>query len=427
MLRSNVALLLVIAACGGSEPPPIDAGVIACEGGDGVATAVPTVVRTVSPGNRDSEPRVAPWGTSAIVAWQSTYFIGVGFASSADGGTWSPLDHLNGPEGETGDVSLATAANGTTFFIGIEVLDSSVDPPSLAPLVKTQIALGATQFDPPVEIASALHADKPSIAFDESGRLVIFYDDVLGAMTFIRAEDPAATTFAAPVPLHYSDMSLFGGARPAICVDRNRVAVAPVRAATALGLSLVRETAPGSWDIVGVPTADLPAYHDPGCVVDGNDLWIAYASFDTPGGAPRVGRPETFMTQDAADSIRVIHSPDGGLTFDRDVRVTGPISATKYMFPEFVRTGSGQLELVYYEGVPDGAAALSRATSVNGDCNSWSRQQLASVGTFQLTRLSGSWLGDYFGVLALGHSIIAAFTDNSGMFSGISTVRYDTP
>ena len=382
----------------------------------------------VSPGNNDSEPRVAPWGTSAIVAWQSSYFIGAGFASSADGGnTWNPLDHLNGPDGKTGDVSLATAANGTTFFIGTESLDSSSDSPSLAPLVGAHIGSGAMHFDPPVEIASAMHADKPSIAFDDSGRLVIFYNDVLGGMMVMRAEDTAATTFAAPVPLHYSDMTLFGGDRPAICVDRNRVAVAPLRAATAVGLSLVRETTPANWDILGVPTVDMPVNYDPGCVVDGNDLWIAYGSFNTPGVAHKVGRPETFTTQDAADSIRVIHSPDGGLTFDHDVRVTGPISATKYMFPEFVRTGSGQLELVYYEGVPDNAATLSRATSVTGDCNSWSHQQLASAGTLELSRISGRWLGDYFGVLAVDHSIIAAFTDNSGTSSAISTVRYDTP
>ncbi len=75
-----------------------------------------------------------------------------------------------------------------------------------------------------------------------------------------------------------------------------------------------------------------------------------------------------------------------------------------------------------------------RATSAGGDCNTWSGQQLASNGTFEPSRETKQWLGDYFGIVALEGAVVIAYADNSqpcdigtGNCTRIMSARYAVP
>jgi hypothetical protein len=222
---------------------------------------------------------------------------------------------------------------------------------------------------------------------------------------------------------------LFDGKRSVFCVDKSGMAAAPVRAMAWPPVARLREDGSGAWEIDDSGSLVGPE-QDPACVVDGEDLWIAYAAYDA---APRIA-PDLESDLFPADAIKVLHSKDGGLTFDYQARVTPPLSATKYLFPEMVQTPSGHLELLYYAGEVGGELSLMRSTSPRGGCSSWSSQTLADAGTFLTSRQTDDWLGDYFGVFATDHGIVAAFTDNGsgsclfgGTCSTISSVSYDSP
>ena len=425
-MRCGVLAMLVAAGCGDNTPgdvfPP------RCDGGSAAASAIPVVVRGYDQATiAHTEPRIVPWGAGMLVqAWQAPE---VGFASSTDAGmSWTVAGAVSGLVGAPGDVSLATDARGTVYLVMVQLLDRTAG--TLGPLILSRLSASDTQFPPPVSLGSTTAADKPAVAFDSEGRLVVLYSDRgTGALQFVRAADASASTFGDPVPITYAGSSVrFGGGRAAFCVDRNRVAAAPVRAVAWPPVARLRERSSGVWNVDDTGNT-LGPEQDPACVVDGQDVWIAYAGYEAP---PRVAEGGLESSLFPADSIDVLHSPDGGLHFDQHVRVTPPASATKYLFPEMVLTPTGRLELLYYQGEIGGALSVMRSTSAHGECGTWSTQPLATAGSFEVSRQTDDWLGDYFGVVADDRGVVAAFTDNSpgscllgGTCSTISSVRYD--
>jgi hypothetical protein len=429
-MRSVTLAIVFALGCGDNTTVSDSVFPASCDGGSGIATATPLVTRGYDLSDiAHTEPRVALWGANNLLqAWQGE---SVGFASSSDDGqTWTFDGTVDGSGGQPGDVSLATDANGTVYLVTVQLLDPSAG--TLGPLLLSRLSPAGSAFTTPISVSTTSNADKPTVAFDSNGLLAIMYkDESSGALDFIRSTDASVSSFTDPLAMQFAGSSvLFDGKRAVFCVDKNGIAAAPIRAMAWPPVARLREDSSGTWDVDDSGSLVGPE-QDPACVVDADNLWIAYAAYDA---APPIA-PALESELFPADGIQVLHSKDGGLTFDYQARVTPPLSsATKYLFPEMVLTESGHLELLYYAGEVGGSLSLMRSTSPQGGCGTWSTQMLADAGTFQTSRQTDNWLGDYFGVLATGQGVVAAFTDNGsnsclfgGTCSTISSVSYGSP
>ncbi len=137
-----------------------------------------------------------------------------------------------------------------------------------------------------------------------------------------------------------------------------------------------------TWQTLPAVPATNVIFQDITCAVHGSDLWITYAS----GTAPFQNGKNT-----PADAVSVLHSANGGTSFDAVVTASSGAAGTTYLFPRLARSPAGSLEIVYYEGTEGNPAALMRATSKTGA--TWTTSKLADAGTFTLDRFLASWLG----------------------------------
>jgi hypothetical protein len=133
----------------------------------------------------------------------------------------------------------------------------------------------------------------------------------------------------------------------------------------------------------------------------------------------------TGATNAPADVVGVVHSSNGGASFDAPVVVSDGAAGTLYLFPQIVKDPSGKLEIVYYQGADKMPATLTRATSDTGA--TWTTSALGSAGTFTLDRTLASWLGDYLGLGASAGSTFVSYTENSAGKAHIGFTKVTSP
>jgi hypothetical protein len=160
-----------------------------------------------------------------------------------------------------------------------------------------------------------------------------------------------------------------------------------------------------TWTVSPTAIVTDSAFQQPSCVVHGQDVWVTYAhsvSANPPMPA-------------AADSVRVVHSADGGATWGRAVTISAAAAGRRYL-PQLVIGSNGELQAAWYEGDDQQPATLVRAWSLDG--TTWQSAVIAMPGTFTTARQSYDTLYDYFGLAEGSGRTLSAYTDNSQPCTG---------
>jgi len=365
----------------------------------------------------ESETHLASSGASVVVAWIDHLImprlLTIGYAISRDGGTtFSAPQHIMAPGGrEAGDPSVAADGQGGFYvsFVGFQPNMTTLD----AHIYLSHLAPGGTTFGAPsaVDQGAGGDFDKPWVIVDNAGVVhVTWLDFGVNQLIAARSSDGVSWT-GATVP---GDGNLMYP-----CLDRAAGASAPlyltfltITDPQAPVVSLRRSIDGGTtWTqpYITDPATDA-VFQDPTCEVAGDEVWIAYAQ-----GSGIWSSMQTPL----AESVRVVHSRDRGVTWSAPVTVTAATAGERYLLPALARTQAGLLMVIYYAGTDGGPATLERAVSPDGG-GSWARAPLGMTGTLTGVRTARTWLGDYIGATASGASVLAVFDDNTSTCVGVA-------
>ena len=435
-----LAVVALAAACGGGNEGGGGSTTTgtASQGGGG-STGTTTTSSTTGTGgfsgaaftskgasSYEAQTTLAAGGQGAVVAaWIAFFTDGtsqIGYAVSRDGGAgWTAPAYVQSPDGRLSSnpvVAVDGQGRGYLAWLGFQPSGAADEHVYFAKLDASSTTFG----DPVVasDDGSAGHDfDKPSITVDANDNALLAWADFTNAaqpaLTFARSADGATFTRTTIT----ADASF--GNLVYLCTDASAGPTAPIYAvhlAQGALLGLHKSVDQGkSWSAGGAPGAAEVVFQGPTCVAKGSDLWIAYGT----------GQHAASATMDApADAIMVVHSAGGGASFDAPASASGSAAGTQYLFPQLVRTSSGKVGVVYYEGADQAPAKLTLASSANGVAG-WATQSLGSAGTFTLDRTLASWLGDYLGAAASGASTLALYTENSAGKAHVALAKVASP
>ena len=388
----------------GRDAGPRDAGTIiipdVCED----TGLEPGPVISAGVGVLEAEPHVAVSSSGDVVAVWISEPLHVAYSVSHNrGSTWTSPAILDTGEMRAGDPTVAVDSTGAFYAAWMEM--TGTVPDVVSHVFVARLAPGSSAFGVPVEASdpsARYFLDKPWVLVDNRDAvLVTWFNASRFALVVGRSTDGGAS-FA-----RFDAAMISGLAYP--CIDREGGAGAPIYVVyhddTGEAIGLAKSTDGGtSWS---VPSRSIPgdraAGEDSTCVVHGEDLWLAYA-------------------RGAGDTVRVIHSPNGGATYDRVVDAAIAPTGSLALLPQLVRTASGTLDLIYYRGAIGGAARVTRSSSTDGG-ETWRCSDLGAAGMTAFTRDSALWWGDYLGVSATDGALYIAHSDNS---SGFGHIRFLT-
>lgn len=154
---------------------------------------------------------------------------------------------------------------------------------------------------------------------------------------------------------------------------------------------------------------------DGNCVADGDEVWAVYGLTDQLSGdgssVPRLVH------------VRLAHSGDGGKTIDWRASIDDAKAGKYFLLPRIAREASGAIDVTYYAGSGEGdkLASYRRARSSDGGKTFAPSTSLHAPITYELSRTTAAWFGDYMGVMAEGGDVFSAFIDNA---SGASHVVF---
>lgn len=349
----------------------------------------------------------------------------IGYAISRDAGaTFTPPAYVKSPGGRfAGSPVVAVDGQGRFSLAWLGFRYDSANPDEhiyLSRLDPTTETFGQPAVASDDGTSTTRDFDKPSLTVDGKEDLLVTWADFTGSsagapasLALARSTDGA--TFARSTIT--ADASF--GNLAYLCVDTTGGAAAPlylVHLGASGTVTLRHSTDQGAtWKTLPVPATNV-VFQDITCAVHGSELWITYAS----GTAPFVPGQNT-----PGDTVSVLHSANGGTSFDAVVAASDGAPGTQYLFPRLARSPAGALEIVYYEGTAGNPAALMRATSPSGAV--WTRSKIADAGTFTLDRGLASWLGDYLGVAATGQALFTSYTENTQNKAHIGFVHVAAP
>jgi hypothetical protein len=336
----------------------------------------------------------------------------IGYAVSRDAGaTFTPPAYIKSPGGRAASSPvLAVDGQGRISLAWLGFTFDFNNPDEhiyLSRLDNATETFGAPVIASDDGVSTTRDFDKPSITVDAKDDLLITWADFTGTgmgapaqLTLARSSDGATFTRSTIT----SDASF--GNLAYLCVDTAAGPTAPlylVHLGAGGTVTLRHSTDQGvTWQTLPAVPATNVIFQDITCAVHGSDLWITYAS----GTAPFMSGKNT-----PADAVSVLHSANGGTSFDAVVTASSGAAGTQYLFPMLARSPAGSLEIVYYQGTEGNPAALMRATSMTGA--TWTTSKLADAGTFTLDRFLASWLGDYLGVTATVKGLFTSYTENT--------------
>lgn len=363
----------------------------------------------------EAEATIAASGDGGVVAAWIAFFAdntsAIGYVvSHDDGGTWTAPAYVKSPGGLYASQPVVAADGQGRFVLAWAGfgLDSAMPDEHV---YVARLDAGADVFGAPI-LASDDGAsktrdfDKPWLAVDANDNTLVTWADFTGfnggtppSLTFARSAD--GTTFTRTTVT--ADATFGNLAYPCLDVDAGPAApLYMVHLGANATVSLRASADQGkTWALHDTPATDV-LFQDVTCVVKGSDVWIGYASGTAPF-VPGESQP--------ADAVEVIHSGNGGQTFDAPVTVTTAGSGDQYLFPQLALTPGGQLAIAYYQGVVNGSAELVLATSSEG--TAWSGAVIASPGSFIVDRTHANWLGDYMGLARTEKAMVLAYGDNT--------------
>lgn len=403
------------------------AGGTAGSGGAGGGMGMPFT--SEGPSNYESQTQiVADTKGNLVAAWMAFASDGtavIGYAVSRDGGTnWTAPKTIAAPDGRLSSnptlamdsqsrVALVWAGfrpdfNNPDEHIYFSLLDSATET-FPAPAIATDDGTKTT-----------LDFDKPAITVDANDNWLVTWADFTGtnmggpaSLVFARSSD--GKTFTRTM---VTNDATFGNLAY-VCLDRTLGANAPLYMVHlgANGTVTLRISADKglTWQLHSTPAANAQ-FADITCAVGGQNVWITYAA----GTAPFMPGYET-----PTDAAMVMHSKDGGTTFDAPVAASKPAAGEVLLYPRMARSASGKIGVVYYQGKTDGPAKLILASSADGV--TWSNSPIADTGTLTLDRTIASWLGGYVGFTIAGEKGFVTYADNSANKSHVKYAEIALP
>jgi hypothetical protein len=381
---------------------------------------------------------VAPDGTIAI-AWiavsagQADSWIGYRFSTDA-GATFSAIGRMQIPTGLSGsDPALAVDGVGNFYLSALGVHFVGTSPTANADYTRVFVAKaasGTTTFGAAVDVVSPpqpLLYDHPKILVTAKGTVVMGFLETqatadggmptMGVGRVATSKDGQTWqvgTIVGPPTVEFANLFWF-------CEGAGILYTTYLESTAAAGYIALRTSIDdgATWSarsaVISLPT-EITAGLDPGCVAQGNDVWIAYATTASPATDPT-------NNLDAARAIRMAHSPDRGASLDTArVDALDTVAGTLGLFPTLVRELGGALDVAYVTGNSEGdtngsvryvrdaaGAAFGRSVAVDGPL------------TYTTIRSKSDWLGDYMGAVVSGGRLLVAYPINAG---GITHVYF---
>jgi hypothetical protein len=419
------ALVVCLLGCGSSDPGgvPLDA---AGDGGqhclpvhDAGGPFISASQRTVW----EEEPHLAATGSGDIVAGWIDIFpdhnSSIGYAVSHDQGeTWARPGQIDSPGARVGsDPTVAVDSHGNFYLAWVGYLHDSSGNTKDMHIYVSRLDGATGMFQPPVEasdFSTTLDLDKPWMTIDANDDVILTWEDSThgNQIVIARSTDHGATFSQGLVAV--AEGEFLNLAFP--CLDRSSgVPLYVVANSSQHNIVLFASEDHGVNFARRPQLADDAVFHDPTCVARGNEIWVSYDL-----GA------DNFVAEQLPLSVavRVMHSGNRGLSFDRSVLVSNAPIGTQYLLSTLA-LGSA-LELVYYQGISGGDATLERATSTDGGLT-WKHTTLTQPGVFITARGAPCFPGDYFGTVAAGGSLYIAYSDNTNGRVHTAFHRFPSP
>ncbi|MFT3772045.1 MAG: sialidase family protein [Minicystis sp.] len=387
------------------------------------------IISTSTDSILEAETHVAVGANNVVVvAWIAEQAGGNstnGYVFSTSGGaSWTPVQQLASPNGlVASDPVLAFDQQNNCYMTWIGFQFNAQGNAYNMHVYVAKAPAGTTTFGAPVEIAPAgtnVQFDKPWITVTNKNAVLVTYAKTsTGGIYAARSADGGATWSNAVI---VEDGNFRNLVYPCVSKTNDRIWAA-YHAGGGIGLRWSDDdgvTWPDANKSAVAAQGEQPAFDDPTCAADGNDVWISY------------GLSNDQFSGDASPklhTVRVAHSPDGGSTVDFRVDAHDAAAAKLFMHPALVRATNGTLHLVYYAGQADQDAmgTFRRSSSTDGG-HTWQastvvRQPITYLGD----RASPLWLGDYVGSAWSGGDLYMSYVDNAGMYSHIAFTKQAAP
>lgn len=393
----------------------------------------PGVISASSMSSSEHEPHVAAANQHIGVGWiaRESPNLFIGYRISLDEGeNWGPIGALPLPANNNiaADPFLAADAKGTLYIAwGSEQKVNNMRT-NLHVFV-ARSAPGETTFGAPVEVTDPTMMgvgvyDQPKIAVTPAGALIATYMQASAdLMSFVivsafstDGQSWVRTNVAGPDPV-----GSFRN-RAVLCSAKNtgdRVFMQYID--DTVGMALRWSDDGGkTWPAQNLTKVQLPAETsrlatEVGCAADGNDVWVFYSQT-----TDMVGQ----TTMPKLDTLRLAHSGDRGATIDSRVNVHDKMAGKYFLMGNFVRDEAGGLDVTYYAGntAGDVAGSYRRARSIDGMIFTPSTVVHEPL-TFDTSRTTLTWMGDYVGLATTGGSLHMAYADTSGAAAHIAYYR----
>ncbi len=348
-------------------------------------------------------------------------FIGYAF-SRDDGTTWEKPQAEHSPKALSASDPVMAVDGKNNIYLAWIGFNSGTQPPSNYHVYAAVAPAGTTAFGSPVEVNQGTGAyDKPWITLAGDGAVLITYTKMsTGGIYAARSSDGMSwDNHVVAEGNGFRNLAF-----PCHPTSGPRMYVVYH---SGIGVRLSWSDDHGvTWDgeTEVVPIEDgKPAFVDPNCAADGNEVWITYGSTIDP---PGMGNQESAKL----NGIRIAHSNDGGKTIDWVADAQDAQATDLYMLPALVREPvSGALDLVYFAGNFEGdkKGSLRRSRSTDGGKSWIPSLSIRDSITFIVDRTTPNWLGDYLGLRWARGNLYVSFTDNSKGTSHISFYRTAVP
>jgi hypothetical protein len=392
----------------------------------------PHVISTASWSSAESDPflSVSPMGTIAT-AWLALTpsSTSLGYAFSDDGGaTWTDPRRLDSPNGhDSSDPALVPDDDGGFYLTWTPVDTTSYEADSV---YVAHARSSAEAFGSLVEVTDpSLHLsyDQPKIYRTASGALLVTYNR--------RANDSASTPNQIGISRSadgggtwqrsilaagsgYRNQAFFCGQTPS-----GRVLV--LYADGASGLVLRGSDDDGAtWSTVSNPLPLASAHHlefEPVCAVAGSDVWVLYSR----------GAPNATFDDWKSSSIEIVHSVDGGATFDPPAFALDPNGPPYSKHATLaINPASGALDVVYYAGASDSdMGGTVRFVQSKDAGQTFGASLTLGSALFTAKRDWPLWMGDYMGagLYAPGQALVIAYSDGSSGNAHVFAVSTPDP
>jgi hypothetical protein len=374
------------------------------------------------------------------VAWidinnQGISNIGYTF-STDDGETFSAPQQIVSPGNRVAsDPVLATDAMGNIYVVWVAFRVMGGNPVSMRIYVSIAPA-GSTTFGPPIQVSQPMDGgalyDKPWITVTNKGTIFITYERDLNnnelGLVAARSTDGGMTWQRTFIADEMGPTATFRNlAYP--CAPRNGnhlwvtyVASAPT--SNGVDIRLSRSDDDGlTWqpEVTVSQPNDPTAFEDPTCAGDGENVWVTYGLSKDPidqmaGSAQKLA------------SIQLVHSGDGGQTFDTRTEAGDPAAMPFFMHPQLVMEETGSLDVVYYAGAKDEdqAGSYRRARAAMPPAFGPS-SVVESPLVYLQSRSDPRWLGDYTGLYTRNGKLYTSYVVNTSGTAQVAFAKYLVP